>query len=216
MALKRIAAAILLCWSAQVHAAFIDWWLTPDQQGRVHFERGEYAVAAQRFTNTYWKGLAYYAAGDFGSAASLFATLQTADGYFYLGNSYAQQDKLAEANDAYLQALKLQPEFPEAAFNQEWVAGILEIENREYEDAGGTGGKLGADEIVFDDKAKNAQGEMTAEEAVQQGLSDQQLQEMWLRRVQTTPGDFLELKFAYQLQNQASDNEPGREADDAD
>ncbi len=166
------------------------------------YERGDYANAAQRFTDPMWKGLAYYASQDFSSAAALFATLETADGYFYLGNAYAHADKLTEANDAYLAALKLRPDFAEAAFNQEWIAGILEIENREYEDAGGTGGKLAADEIVFDDKASNAKGEMTVEQAQAQGLSDQQLQEMWMRRVRTTPGDFLELKFAYQLQQQ--------------
>ena len=41
---------------------------------------------------------------------------------------------------------------------------------------------------------------MSTEDAIARGLSDEQLQEMWMRRVQTTPGDFLALKFAYQLQ----------------
>ncbi|MGI9290749.1 MAG: tetratricopeptide repeat protein [Gammaproteobacteria bacterium] len=193
---------VFLLWSSVASAAFIDWWLTPDQQGRWYFEQGDYQRAAQRFTDPYRKGLAYYAAEDFSSAAAMFATVDTPEGRFYLGNAYAQQDMLAEAVVSFDAALKLRSDFEAAQFNRDWVAGILEIENREYEDAGGTGGKLGADEIVFDDKAQNAQGEMTQQEAIAEGLSDQQLQEMWMRRVQTTPGDFLELKFAYQLQKQ--------------
>lgn len=207
MKLRLLLMLCLLSWSGLASAAFIDWWLTSDQQARLLYERGQYAAAAQRFADPMWKGLAYYSAQDFASAAAMFATVETPEGRFYLGNSLAHADKLAEANDAYLEALQMRADFPEAVFNQEWVAGILDIENREYEDAGGTGGKLAADEIVFDDKASNAQGEMTVEEAQQQGLTDQQLQEMWMRRVQTTPGDFLELKFAYQLQKQGADDD---------
>ena len=41
----------------------------------------------------------------------------------------------AEAIAAYKQALSLQPEFPEAAFNLEWVEGLLAQDNKEYDDA---------------------------------------------------------------------------------
>jgi len=40
---------------------------------------------------------------------------------------------------------------------------------------------------------------MTAEEAAAQGVSDAELEAMWMRRVQTTPGEFLRLKFAREL-----------------
>ena len=53
---------------------------------------------------------------------------------------------------------------------------------------------------MFDDRAVNAMGEMTIDEARLQGLSPEAIREMWMRRVQTTPGDFLRLKFAYQAQ----------------
>ena len=130
----------------------------------------------------------------------MFSTVATAEGRFYLGNAMAQQDRLAEAYVAYSHALKARPGFAEARFNQEWVKGLLDIEAKEYDDAGGTGGKLSADEIVFGDRAKNAEQTVSTEDAIARGLSDEQLQEMWMRRVQTTPGDFLALKFAYQLQ----------------
>ena len=183
-----------------VQADFMDWWLTPDQQGRLAFEAGDYALAAQRFTDPLWKGLALYASGDFAAAAVWFGTLETAYGYFYLGNALAHQGRLADAVAAYGEALALDPELEEASLNLDWVAGLLALDEQTYEDAGGTGGKLGADDYVFSDRAKDAKDAMSAEEAAARGLSDEQIEEIWMRRVQTTPADFLALKFAYQYQ----------------
>ena len=181
--------------------SFIDYWLTPDQQGRYYYERGEYARAASAFTAPMWKGLAYYAAGDFSSAAAMFSEIDSAEASFYLGNALAHAGVLDEALAAYHSALEQQLDMPEAKFNQEWVQGLWELQQKEYEDFGGTGGKLEADKFVFDDRAKQSKQTMTSEQARAQGLSDEQIQEMWMRRVQITPGDFLRLKFSYQLQN---------------
>lgn len=205
MAMKRIlvVAALLLSANAS-QAAFVDWWLTADQQGRILYERGDFAAAAQRFEDPLWKGLAFYASEDFASAASWFGQVETAYGAFYLGNALSHLDQLAPAIKAYERALGLQPEFAEAAFNLQWVSGIYALSQKEYDDAGGTGGKLGADDYVFSDRAKDAQQTMTEAEATQQGLSDEQIEAIWMRRVQTTPGDFLAYKFAWQAQQRES------------
>lgn len=195
-----LAVAAFMLSAGEARADFRDWWLTPDQQGRMAYEQGDYARAARLFTEPMWKGLAFYAAGEFASAAVLFEQLDTPEAIFQLGNARAHQGRLSEALAAYTRALARKPDLEEARFNLEWVEGLLELENREYDDYGGTGGKLGADDVVFSDRASNAQQSMTEIEARSQGLSDEQLQEIWMRRVQTTPGDFLELKFAYQLQ----------------
>jgi len=199
-----LGLSVLAGGSAQ--AAFIDWWLTPDQQGRVLFERGEYARSAQRFSDPLWKGLAYYASEDFVSAASWFAQVDTAYGRFYLGNALAHQDRLADALAAYDEALALEPGFEQAQFNREWVQGLYELSQKEYEDVGGTGGQLGADDFVFDDRAKNAEQTMSEAEARSQGLTDEQIESIWMRRVQTTPAEFLAIKFSYQL-TQTGDEE---------
>jgi Ca-activated chloride channel family protein len=177
-----------------------DWWLTADQQGQRHFQHGEFALAARSFERPMWKGISFYAAQDFGSAAAIFAGIDSAASRFYLGNTFAHRDMLAEAVTAYQQALQIEPDFEEAQFNLDWVAGLLELEEREYDDYGGTGGKLGADGFVFDDRAKDSQQTMTDGEAAAQGLTDAQIEEIWMRRVQTTPADFLAIKFSYQLQ----------------
>ena len=194
-----LALVLTVLATGTVHAAFVDWWLTPDQQGRVLFERGEYVQAAQRFSDPLWKGLAFYASEDFVSAATWFAQVDTAYGYFYLGNAMAHQDRLAEALAAYDKALSLEPNFEEAQFNRDWVQGLYDLSQKEYEDVGGTGGQLGADDFVFDDRAKNAEQTMNEAEAKAQGLTDDQIESIWMRRVQTTPAQFLEIKFSYQL-----------------
>jgi Ca-activated chloride channel family protein len=186
-------------------AEFIDWWLTPDQQGRMYFQRGEYQQAARAFEDSWWKATAFYKAGDFANAAAIYAKLDGPQARFHLGNSLAKQEKLVPAIEAYKAALELKPEFPEATFNLEWVDGLYQLSQKEYEDAGGTGGKLKADLTVFDKRGAEGKGEVSAQQfQADKGLSDAELQDMWMRRVQTTPGDFLKFKFSYQLNAQES------------
>jgi Ca-activated chloride channel family protein len=65
----------------------------------------------------------------------------------------------------------------------------------------GTGGMLEADEYVFDlDASKGGQNQaVEGGESSPESMSDQQIQAMWLRRVQTRPADFMAARFAYQL-----------------
>jgi Ca-activated chloride channel family protein len=186
------------CAPEQVPERMLGWFLTPDQQGRLWLERGDPERAARCFEDPLWKGLAFYAAEEWEPAAPVLATTQTTGGRFQYANTLARLERLPEAVAAYDAVLAEEPDLAEATFNRDWVAGLLALDEKEYDDAGGTGGKLEADRIVFDDKAANAKGEMTQQEARAQGLSEAELRDMWMRRVQTTPGDFLRLKFAYQ------------------
>jgi Ca-activated chloride channel family protein len=55
------------------------------------------------------------------------------------------------------------------------------------------------DEIVFDDRPQQSGDSQEVEFVTGGQMSDEQLQALWLRRVQTKPADFLRTKFAYQL-----------------
>jgi hypothetical protein len=60
-----------------------------------------------------------------------------------------------------------------------------------------TGGRRGADAIVFDTKTQKGGGSEEVEvESIE--LSDEEMRLMWLRNVETKPADFLAYKFAYQ------------------
>jgi len=204
MMLRIVALTLALgLTSTPAAAGFLDWWLTPDQQGRLFYQRGDYQRAARMFEDEQWKAHAFYSSGDFSNAAAIFAKDETANGYFNLGNALAKQEKLAEATAAYDQALALQPDFPEATFNLDWVTGLKEIDEKEYDDSGGTGGELKADRTVVDEIGAKAETEISDREFKEEsGLSDEQLQSMWMQRVQTTPADFLQFKFSYQLGQQ--------------
>ena len=201
---RALLLGILLTLALPVTSAaagsWLDWWLTPDQQGRLSFAHGDYLEAARRFEDRRWKAIAFDRAGDHLTAARLFAELGSAEDLFRSGNALARAERLPAAIEAYRRALALRPDFAEATFNLDWVEGLWALDQKTYDDAGGTGGKLAADRIVVDDEARAATGNVTERELrAQTGLSDEALRDMWMRRVQTTPGDFLRFKFAYQV-----------------
>lgn len=180
--------------------SFADLWFTPDQQGDLAYNKGDFESAARKYDTSFNKGLSYYAAGDFYNAIYSLQSLNTSEALFFAGNAYAQAELLEESIAAYNQALALDPSFSAAQFNLKWVSGIKELNDRQFDDAGGTDGKLESDGFIIDNEATSATAEMSLQEMQAQGLSNEQLQELWMRRVQTTPGDFLSYKFAYQAQ----------------
>ncbi len=182
---------------------FADLWLTADQQGRYYFERGEYEIAAERFEDPLWRGIAFYAAKDFEAAAGQFSLVDSAEGWFNRGNALAHLESYPDAVAAYEQALERRPDYPEAEANREYVT--LFIPWRP-DSGGGESGVVGrdamADEIVFDAEKQrlNEEGIDTEMDGEGGQLTDQQLADMWLRQVETSPADFLRWKFAYQNQ----------------
>jgi len=169
---------------------FADMWLTPDQQGRLAFERGDYAAAAERFTDPMWRGVALYRAGRYDEAIDAFARLDTAESWFDQGNALAKLGKLEPAVAAYGEALKRRPDFAAAKANLELVKRLIPAKKKDddnsQEDPQDPNQK--PDEIKFDDKAKNAK----------RGTVDaaRQSAEMWMRNIQTSPAQLLRRKFA--------------------
>jgi len=169
--------------------------LTPDQQGYYLFKKKQYEQAAIRFVDPMWQGIALFRQGDYEKAASLFAGYDTANAAFAQGNALVMQGKYEAAVDRYARALQLQPGWEDASINHEIA--VARAEMLKQEGGEGTGGKLGADEIVFNKgKAPPSAGEELVE-ASQEGDAVEQ-QAIWLRQVQTKPADFLRAKFAHQ------------------
>ncbi len=177
---------LAISWSA--------WWLTPDQQGWRHFQRGEFEEAAAAFQDPLWSGTAWYRAGEFEKAAQQFARRDSAEAYFNQGNSQLLLGKYDAAVSCYDRALQKRAQWPEAIENR--AIATARAKALDFEGGDMTGGELGADEIVFDNKAGSS--EQTEEVAGNEPLSNQEIQALWLRRVQTKPADFLKAKFAFQ------------------
>jgi Ca-activated chloride channel family protein len=180
--------------------SFVDLWLTSDQQGRFYLERQDYATAAKRFHDPMWKGIAHYQEGEYGSAIDWFARIPSPDGYFNLGNAYAQSGDYPQAVQSYDMALELRPAWPEAMENKALVASLIPAPPDEQpgEEPPPQGGPtFDPDAIEISERGKEGQlGEVEMEQ-----LSDEQIAEMWLRRLQTSPADFLRIKFSLQVEN---------------
>jgi Ca-activated chloride channel family protein len=174
----------------------VDLWLTADQQGRYYLDRGEVEMAAGRFEDRLWQGIAYYEAGDYESAVDAFVRLQTPEAYLGLGTAFARLGSYEQAVSSYDDALGLRPNWVEARENRELVAGLIPPPPDEADEAPppGRDPTFEADDYVFDEEGENgSRGDVPVE-----GLSDEQIAEMWLRRLQTSPAEFLRSKFALQ------------------
>ena len=97
----------------------MDLWLTPDQQGRLHFARGEFSEAAATFRKPMWQGAALYRDGEFEKAAQAFTRHDTDQGQFNQGNSWLMHGDYKPAIVCYDQALEKRPGWKEAEENKQ-------------------------------------------------------------------------------------------------
>ena len=174
--------------------SWVGWWLTPDQQGWRSFRKEKYAVAADEFANPMWRGAAWYRDGDFKKAAAEFSRMDSAEAHFNQGNARLMLGTYEAAIACYDRALERRPQWTEAQENRELA--IARGKAMEFDGGDMTGGKMGADDIVFDQDA--TKGDQEVEIAGGEPLSDQEIQALWLRRLQTEPADFLKSKFSFQ------------------
>lgn len=176
---------------------FTDLWLTPDQQGRMAFDRGDYRTAAQRFADPMWRGIAAYRALDFLAAAEAFRKVDTIEGKFALGNAEAQNHAWERSIKAYDEVLKAQPGHAAAKANRAIVVALFEAQEekrrkQEQDDSAPPDQK--ADEMKVDPRQNGGKRiQVTPQDVTTAGAA-----EAWMRAVQTTPADFLKLKFAIQ------------------
>lgn len=216
--MKAAVFIVLTTWAAAAVAAdwprdLLGWWLTPDQQGQRLFRQERFAEAADRFENPEWRGIAWFRAGEFERAAGAFGRLTTAEAAYNRGNALVMLGQYDAAIASYERALQLRPGWPAAQDNRALAVARRELLAPPETDAGGTGGQLGADEIVFDDTGRvDRSGSETVSEGGE-AMSEAELRAVWLRRVQNEPGDFLRARFAWQLQRQVQERADANPAD---
>lgn len=174
-----------------------DFWLTADQRGDHLMAKQQYQAAANAYTDPWRKGVAQYRNGDFEDAARTFARVPGAKGAFNQGNAWLMQGKYDSAIKSYDRALGFKPRWQEAQDNK----ALAQARQKRIDDAGKNRDQESADahepdDIVYDQKGDNKDSK--PRELSAQDFSDSELRASWLRRVQTTPSDFLRAKFAWQ------------------
>jgi Ca-activated chloride channel family protein len=181
---------------AEESPRFLDLWVTPDQQGRLAFDRSDYATAAKLFADPMWRGIAAYRAFDYLAAADAFQQVDTVEGRFALGNAQAHNHAWEKAIKAYEKVLAAQPDHAAAKQNLAIVRAALEAaeEKRRKDEKGEQPPDEEPDETRVAAKQKGGKRiEVRPEDVTTAGAA-----EAWMRAVQTSPADFLKLKFAIQ------------------
>lgn len=208
--MKYILAALLIAVLAGAYCVYTGGCslLTADQQGYRFYKKQDYTKAAESFSDSMWRGTALYEVGKFKEAAGIFAGFDSAAGAYNQANSLVMQGRYEEAVARYERALALQPGWKEAEINKDIASHRAEMMKKE----GGnmTDGQMGADEITFDKGRSSPDAAPEETDGGGQHMGDAEMRQVWLRKVQTKPADFLKSKFAYQHQ---FSGEPQTQAD---
>ncbi|WP_336800397.1 hypothetical protein [Kaistia sp. MMO-174] len=191
-----LGAAILTLALGAAQFGWRELWASPDQRGRLLFERGRYADAAASFHDPMWRGAALMRAGDFKTAAQVFGGIDTAEAAYDQGNALVMLGQYETAVGRYDRALELKAGWDDATANRMLAQMRAEMMKSPGGDLGDQ--EEGADEIVYDKDAKSQNGQDTQVDDTP--MSDAEVRALWLKRVQTKPADFLRARFAYQLQ----------------
>jgi Ca-activated chloride channel family protein len=174
-----------------------EFWQTADRRGDRLFSRGRFAAAAEAYHEPRRIGAAQYRNGDFEASAGTFGRVPGAEGAFNQGNAWLMHGNYDAAIASFNRALGFQPRWQEALDNK----ALAEARRKLLSDSGKDRDEEAAeayepDEIVFDGKGQDKKDE--PKEMNGGEVSDEEMRSLWLRRVQTTPGDFLKAKFAWQ------------------
>ncbi len=193
---------LLFFWN-NPQARWIDLWLSHDQQGQWYFSQGEYLQAAQLFDHTQWRATAFYAAQEFSVADALWEKEPGYLALYHRANALAHQQRYQHAIDSYRLSLTLEPDFLPARENLSLVEVLAKQPDAVSDYSSGEKARLEADEIVFEKNTERMQQASERENLDAGQLSSEEVQALWMRRLQSTPSDFLRLKFRYQEQQEA-------------
>ena len=96
-------------------------WIKPDQKAMRTLNAGDHEKAAEMFEDKNWKAAAHYRAGNYELANELLDNPVSSNEFYNKGNALAKLGRYPEALDAYEQALKLNPDNEDAAYNRDLV-----------------------------------------------------------------------------------------------
>lgn len=113
------------------------YFMNSEELGKQAMDDAVFETAAQTFQDPYRKGVAYYRAGDFAEAETMFRQSSrpevAADADYNLGNALVKQGKFKEAITTYEDVLKKWPDHIKAKENLELVKKMLEQQKQQQD-----------------------------------------------------------------------------------
>lgn len=188
---------------------FIDLWFTRDQQARYFFERGDYRRAANLYSKPMSRGVALYMSEQFTDAAEAFATVSSDSGLFNQANALAHAQHYVKAVELYSELLNRTPEHRAAAKNRRIIQTLIDDINRMSESQQAEPGEAARELGDAPQRADGAEQQTLAKQvpvqfSAEQVLTDERIQQQWMKQVQQNPARFLAVKFQMQLQSAPS------------
>lgn len=201
------AAALTFQAPGPAQAGVVDWFLTPDQQGRLAFQQRDFGRAAELFTDPLWRGYALYRDGQYQEAAEVLTRVETAEAAFIQGMAFIKSRSYRDGVGAFRTALERDADYPHAAENLAVAQQIVAYIERVQEQSD-TGQDEGADDVVLDNE--DDRGSETQMETPREGGEGLLTAEQWMNTVDTRTGDFLRQRFAIEAARRPADDEEGQ------
>lgn len=207
--LRRISLAVLVAAIALLAYGSINnpnFWRNATQRGDRLMAEKNYRAASKAYDDPWRIGVAQYRNGDFKAAAQTFTRVPGANGAFNSGNALLMQGQYDAAIAAYDRALGFRPGWQAARDNQ----ALAVARKQRIDTAGEQREQKSTDAYSPDGTVVDHKGDERKSKPLDMNspLSDAELRASWLRRVQTTPADFLRAKFAYQAEHMGQQAAP--------
>lgn len=186
--------------------SMVDWWLSQDQQAQYQFDQQNYSQAALLFEDYHWKAFAFYQAGNYQQAENYYRRRDDLPSMLGVGASLMHQKEYIAARNWYQNLLKAHPNQATAEHNLMLVESILE-----HIDAFGEGQSKSTERQTSRELGDKPQTSEGIEKLVQQEqiiqpqltaddiLNNPNLNEQWMKRVESHQALFLANKFYAQL-----------------
>lgn len=187
--------------------AFIDLWMTKDQQGQRLYQQQDYEQAAKTFDDPQWKAFSYYQAGEYELSQEYFLRSDTLTAQLGVGAVLAHQKEYVAARRWYKNILKDHPDCETAVSNLALMENIISQIDQFSESQTNNTERQNSKELG--DKPQTSEGaeqQIDQNQIIQETLSAEQilnnaaLNEQWMKRVESNLAPFLVNKFYLQLE----------------
>ena len=158
-----------------------DLYQTRQQQAEQDYRQGDFSSAQQKFTDPLWQGNAAYRSGNFQEAEQAYrqatAVSPSADAFYNLGNSLAQQQRYEDAITAYQQALQLDENFDAAKQNADLVQQLLNQQKQQQKQQGDKSKQQDQQQSSDEQQQSSEQSDAQSGESEQQDGQQQEQQQ---------------------------------------